>query len=360
MKKVLFVFNHPAPYKIRLLNEMAKFLDLTVIFERYKNKDRNKAFYFEHKMNFKTVKINGIPISKENIISNGVKKHIKHSKYDLIIMNGYSQFAEMNAIDYLIRKNIPYCLYINGGIIKEKEDLLHRYLKRKYISHSSFYLSPDERSNEYLTFYGADKNKIYNYPYSTIYKDEIARKLLTPEEITVARNNINITAKEVYISAGQLIKRKNYLTLTKCWPKDQNKLLLIAGVGKEEKLIRKYLRQNSIENVKLLGFLSRKELFSYYQISDAFIFPSNEDIYGHVINEAMSQGLPVISLPNVNAAHKLIHNGVNGYIISKLDKDTLLEALNDVILLDKNESIKEAKKNTIEEMVKVHKKILED
>lgn len=358
MKKVLFVFNHPAPYKVRLLNEIAKFLDLTVIFERDKNKDRNKAFYFEHEMNFKTVKINGLPIGKENIISNDVKKHIKHNHYDLIIMNGYSQFAEMSAINYLIKKRIPYCLYINGGIIKEKEDLIHRHLKKKYISHASFYLSPDDRSNEYLIYYGAKREKIYNYPYSTIYQDEIVHRLLSEDEIDKEKINKNITAKEVYISAGQLIKRKNYLSLVKCWPEDTNKLLLIAGIGKEEKAIRKYLRQNAIKNVKLLGFLSRNELFSYYRISNAFIFPSNEDIYGHVINEAMSQGLPVISLPNVNAARKLIHNEVNGYILPELNKVSLLKALNKVVTLDKNESINEAKKNTIEEMVKVHKTIL--
>ena len=140
MDKVLIVFNHPAPYKVKLFNELAKHIDLTVIFERDKASDRNKSFYDEKEYNFKTVKIGGLKVGKENIISSGVKKHLKNNKYDLIIMNGYSQFAEMRAINYLIKKDIPYTLYINGGIIKEKESSFRRNLKKKYIGNILLYL----------------------------------------------------------------------------------------------------------------------------------------------------------------------------------------------------------------------------
>ena len=358
MKKVLFVFNHPAPYKVRLLNEMANFIDLTVIFERDKNKDRSKAFYFENKYKFKTIKIKGIPIGKENIFSFGVLNHIKQNKYDLIIMNGYSQLAEMLAINYLIKHHIPYCLYINGGIIKQKECLFRRKLKEKYISHADFYLSPDKESNKYLSFYKAKEDRIFNYPYSTIYKKEMLEKPITSEEKIELKKELNISASHVYVSSGQLIKRKNYLSLIKHWPDNYEKLLLIMGDGKQRKEIEKYLKQNSIKNVKLLGFLSRNEMFKYYKIADAFIFPSNEDIYGHVVNEAMSQGLCIISTPNVNASKKLIHEGINGYIISSLDDPKFYSSLEDVLKLDKQNAIDEAHKNTIEEMVRIHKEIL--
>lgn len=43
--KILFVFNHPAPYKVELLKRIAKELDIFVLFERKTNKDRNSLFY---------------------------------------------------------------------------------------------------------------------------------------------------------------------------------------------------------------------------------------------------------------------------------------------------------------------------
>ena len=43
--RVLIIFNHPAPYKVNAFNELAKYVDLTVIFERTKAKDRPDSFY---------------------------------------------------------------------------------------------------------------------------------------------------------------------------------------------------------------------------------------------------------------------------------------------------------------------------
>ena len=357
MKKVLFVFNHPAPYKVRILNELASFLDLDVIFERQDNSDRNKNFYFEKDYKFNLLPIKGIKLGTEGFCSNGIIKILKKNKYDLVIMNGYSHLSEMKTIKYLKKHSLPYCLYINGGIIDKEESLFKRKLKTKYISGASFYMSPDENSDEYLVYYGADKSQIKRYVYSTIYESEILEKPLTKDEVIKERKKLNIDSKEVYISSGQLIKRKNYLSLVKKWPNDKDKMLLIAGDGKQRKEIEDYLSKSKKDNVRLLGFLKRDELLSYFRICDGFIFSSNQDIYGHVINEALSQGLPVLSLPNVNAAKKLIKDGYNGYIVKDIDK--LVSSLEKLKDCPKENSIKTAKENTIETMAESHKKILQ-
>lgn len=360
MSKVLIVFNHPAPYKVKLFNELAKHIDLTVIFERNKASDRNASFYEENRYAFNTVKIHGINVGRENIISKGIVKHLKHNSYDLVIMNGYSQFAEMKAIKYLIKHQKPYTLYINGGIIRKKESAYRRYLKKKYISHAENYLSPDENSNNYLVFYGADKSKIYNYPYSTIYANEIIPNLFDKETKFELRQEANIREEKVFVSCGQLIKRKNYFELIKNWSAiNPNYGLFIIGDGKQRAFLERYVKENKIHNVHLLGYLKRKELFDFYHLADAFIFPSDEDIYGHVINEAMSQGLPVISTPNVNASKKLIKNDYNGYIISSIEGNELKEAIDKISINSfENNAIETAKENTIEKMVEAHLDIL--
>ena len=361
MKKVLIVFNHPAPYKVALFNELSKYFDLTVIFERSKERDRSKAFYFEKEYAFKTVSIKGIPYGNMNIISHGVKNHIKHNEYDLIIMNGYRQFAELNAIKYLHKKKMPYVLYINGGIIKTKECKFVQKYKTKYISGASYYLSPDKESNKYLVYYGANSEKIFNYPYATIHESEILNKKVSPEDKLLMRKNNGIVASKVFVSCGQLIPRKNYFELIKKWktlPSDYT--LLIIGDGKEKKKYLRYIKEHNLQNIKLLGFLPRKEIFEYYQLSDAFIFPSKEDIYGHVINEAMSQGLPIISTPNVNAAKHLIRNGKTGYIVPSISSHDFSVALSQIMDDDTFEyCIAEAKENTLEKMALVHKELFE-
>ena len=356
MKKVLFVFNHPAPYKVRLLNKLSEFLDLDVIFERHKASDRNKAFYYERDYKFNLLPIKGIKVGAENFISKGIVKAIKRRHYDYVIMNGYSTFTEMKAIKYLKSIGEPYCLYINGGIINRDEPRWKTNLKRKYISGAEFYMSPDENSDNYLVYYGAIQSLIKSYTYSTVYESEIIKSLPSEKEIRDLKEDLHIYADKVYVSCGQLIKRKNYIDLIKAWPNDKNKVLIIIGDGKQRKHIQNLIKKNSIRNVKLIGYQQRERMFDYYKIANGFIFPSRKDIYGHVINEALSQGLPVISFENVNSAKKLIEEGKNGYIVNSIED--LISSLEKLDRCDKKYCVEIAKKNTIEIMVEEHKKIL--
>ena len=362
MKKILIVFNHPAPYKVAFFNELAKYYDLTVIFERNKEKSRNKKFYYETKYNFKTVHIKGFPFGNMNFVSGGVKNHLKNNKYDLVIMNGWRQNAERRGIKYLNKHHIPFVLYINGGIIKARELSLITKIKTKYISSAAYYFSPDKESNKYLVYYGANCEHIFNYPYATISESEILANPISSEEKVIMRKNKNIVGSKVFVSCGQLIKRKNYFELIKRWsnlPSDF--ILLIIGDGKEKRRYLSYIKKHNLTNIKLLGFMSRKEIFEYYRLSDAFIFPSKEDIYGHVINEAMSQGLPIISTPNVNAAKHLIRDGQTGYIIPSINSNEFTESLSKILDTDTFfNCTNEAKENTLEKMVNKHIEELEE
>lgn len=358
MKKVLIVFNHPAPYKVRLFNELSKSFDLHVIFERGSASDRNSKFYFENKYNFTTHKIKGLPLGKENILSSGVKNHIKNNKYDLIIMNGYSQLAEMKAISFMKKSDIPYLLYINGGIIK-RESKLKKAIKTHFISGAKAYLSPDEQSNKYLVYYGAEENRIFNYPYSTIFENEIIKN--NQEKAKIRQEN-GIKFEKVFVSSGQLIRRKNYLSLIEAWKQIPSEYgLYIFGDGKQKNKIIKCIKKNNLNNVVLEGFQSRENMFKFFSCADGFLFPSKEDIYGHVINESLSQGLPVISTNKVNSAVKLINDGKNGYLLSKIDGASLLTAINKLSENDHfDECVKTAKENTIEKMSIRHIEIINE
>ena len=358
MKKVLIVFNHPAPYKVRLFNELSKYFDLHVIFERLSASDRNKGFYFEEKYNFTTHKIHGIKVGHEGFISKGVRKHLEYNEYDLVIMNGYSHHAERKAIDWMKKWHAPYVLYINGGTIK-KESWLKAKIKKHYISRANAYFSPDEESNKYLVHYGANPKVIFNYPYSTIYEKEIVS---TKPDKAKLREELGIKFDKVFVSSGQLIARKNYLSLVKEWKKFQgNYGFFLIGDGKQRKEIEKLIKEENLQNVVLTGFLSREEMFKYFQAANAFLFPSKEDIYGHVINEAMSQGIPAISTNKVNSAIKLIKDGENGYLLEKLEGDEFKNAVENILKLDTfNKCIETAKENTIEKMAARHVEMIQE
>lgn len=352
--KILFVFNHPAPYKVALLNGLSAHHDLHVIFERGKAKDRQNEFYNEQNYQFTLHKIKGINLGIDNHFSFAVKNHIKHNKYDLIIMNGYSKLTEMIALRYLKRKKIPYIFYINGGIVKKENKLIYK-LKKYFISGAALYFSPAYKANEYLVHYGAPEHLIKNYPYSTVYENEIVKSRLTTKEKETFWREKGIVGTNFTICVTSFIKRKNNESIIKAW-RDvaADKMLIIVGGGplqhEYEELIKKY----NLKNVFLLPYASKEKVFNYLKHSDNAVYLSNYDIYGHVINEALAHGLNVLTSQNMIAAAEVIKDDINGLFVTK----NISESINN--LFSKNyfeAALKSA--ISIEESIQKHLEILE-
>lgn len=68
------------------------------------------------------------------------------------------------------------------------------------------------------------------------------------------------------------------------------------------------------DNISLLGHLSSDRLREAMSRADLFIFPTLEDGYAYVLNEAAAAGLPVLTTPNC-CGPDLIRDGVNGWIL---------------------------------------------
>lgn len=352
--KVLFVFNHPAPYKVRLFNELAKSIDLFVIFERSSASDRNKDFYNCLELNFTHLIIDKCNYSNENTFTSEVKNYIKkhHYEFDLIIMNGYSTIAERKAIFYMKRKHINFTLYINGGVIR-KENWLKRWYKTKIILSAKNYVSPCKEASKYLLHYGAKEKDIYHYPYSTVYEDEVLKTPLTKEEKGRLKEQYNLPKGFIFVSPSQFISRKNNIDLIKTF-KGREELLLLIGDGPLLDEYYKVIKEENIQNVLIKNFVSKKELFEIMKACDAFITLSKEDIYGHTINEAFANGLPVISSKKVISSLHLIEEGKNGYLVDITSKDSIHTTIDGINKCDIESCLKTARKNTIEKSASKH------
>ena len=356
--RVLIIFNHPAPYKVNAFNELAKYVDLTVLFERTKAKDRPDSFYSNNEYQFKHLFLKDGYVGKEGTISNNVRKYIKNNKdnFDVILMNGYSHLAEIKAIKYMHKHDIKFGLLINGGVIK-KESCLKRKYKSSLISKASYYLSPSKASNDYLIYYGANKEKIYNYPYCNMFKKEIGASF--NEEKDVIREKYHLPKdKRIFINASQFIERKNNILLMSLF-KNRDDHLVLVGDGPLKNKYQNYIKENNLNNVHLISYLPKDELFKLYRASDAHISLSKEDIFGHTILEALANGLPVISSKNIVSALEYIKDDYNGYLVDVTNTKEISEAMNKVSNINKDNILKSVINNTFENSAKAIYEILE-
>jgi glycosyltransferase involved in cell wall biosynthesis len=356
--KILIVFNQPAPYKVNLFNLLAKDNDIHVIFERKTASNRNKKFYSSNQYNFSHEFFAHGAFGEENSNTGELVKHLKKHHYDLIIMNGYATLTEMRTISYMNKHHIKWSLFINGGLVK-KESKLKKRLKTKYISSASNYLSPCKEANEYLIYYGAKEENIFLYPNSTIYDRDLVSKPLNNKEKEVLRKELNLPQGSIIISPCQFISRKNNMKLLEVF-KDRKETLLLVGSGVEKEKYLDYIKSNNMNNVIILDYLKSSELNRYYQASNAFITLSKEDIYGHTTNEAMAQGIPVISSNKVVASLHLIRNGENGFIVSPNDTKAINDALDNLNEGMYIHSLETARENTLEKQAKRITKIFKE
>lgn len=357
--KILIVFNHPAPYKVNVFNELNKLIPIDVVFERCSAKNRNKKFYEQNKYEFNHFFLKKGAFGEENSLTLELVNFLKNNKYDLVIMNGYSTLTELLAISYLNFHKIDWCLFINGGIIKNDSDLRY-WIKKRIISSASYYLSPCPESNEYLIHYGAKNRNIFSYPNSTVYSYQQLDRPLTKQEKNQLREKLNLPIdKKIFISPCQFINRKNNVQLIRSFINKEEVLLLI-GSGVQQPLYETIIKENSMNNVIILPYKSSDELNEYYKASDCFITLSKQDIYGHTTNEAMSQGIPCISSDNVISSLHLIKNGYNGYIVNVKKQEEIDNAISKINESMNKNALSIAKENTIEKQARaIYEAILE-
>ena len=88
---------------------------------------------------------------------------------------------------------------------------------------------------------------------------------------------------------------------------------LIVGEGNE----RRFLEEN-MSTVELPGFLDGEELSQAYAHMDVFIFPSDTDAYGNVIQEANASGVPCI-VTEFGGPKFIVQEGETGFVAKNLD-----------------------------------------
>ena len=356
MKSVFFLFSHPAPYKVNLFNGLSQHVDLTVFFERTLGRYQRMQYVDPNRYQFKHRFLKGFPVGKENHFSLEVIAHLKAHSYDYVVMNGYSSLTEIITILFLQRHRIPYYIYVNGGMIR-KESFLKFQLKKRLISKAIGFFSPTKFIDDYLVYYGATIDKIVHYPYSTVFDNELLAQPLSPQDKLSLRRVIGLPLEgKIFMAIGEFIPRKNFSALIQAWRSVPASMhLMLIGEGKQEGHYRRLIKRYQLKNIHLTSFQPKNLILSYLRSSDGFILLSKEDIYGHVVNEALSQGIPVLASDKVIAAKVLIQSGVNGYLLSLFDIHRLPKLLHQLLLIQPSvASQRIAKSQTIEAMVQTH------
>jgi phosphatidylinositol alpha-mannosyltransferase len=142
-------------------------------------------------------------------------------------------------------------------------------------------------------------------------------RTLSEQPVTIVPNGINIkkfaskpsTAirhpkMKTILYVGRLENRKGVKYLIQAFNDLQHRRsdvqLLIAGTGVDEDKLREYVKDNDIDGVTFLGFISEEDKIHHLHRADLFCSPAYYgESFGIVLLEAMAAGVPIVAGDNV-------------------------------------------------------------
>lgn len=364
---ILFVTNVPAPYRVDFFNELAKYCKLTVCYERHTSNERDVDWKNENERSFKEIFCTAKNMSTDKSIGFDLIRRIKKEEFDHLIISGYSSPSVMLLITYCKLCRIPYYIETDGGFAK-KDKLPIKILKHFLIVKAKGIFTTCDELENYFKDIGYN-GVIYKYPLSSFSKKEIFDAPADISEKNAYRTELGITEKRIVLTVGRFTYKngygKGYDTVLNAAALLNDKSIgwYIVGGNPTEEFVR--MKENmDLDNIHYVDFVKPNILRKYYRAADVFVLMTIGDVWGLVINEAMSCGLPVITTDKCIAGLEMVENGINGYIIPVGD-DSLLAHKTDKIINDSSiqnafakASIEKVSYFTIENMVDKHINVL--
>lgn len=341
--KLLFIYNIPSPYRVEFINELAKYIDFKLFFEKDNAKHRNNNWLANDNLK----KENVLYINRN--ILNFIKLLYHIHKSEIVILGGYSTKISIFLIIFLKVIKKDFILNADGGFIKKESKLKYK-IKNFLIKSAKYWLSTGIETNKYLKYYGAKEENIFIYPFTSVNKNEI-----------LLQKKLKKKKRRKVLFVGSFKKEKGIDKLVKTATLSPNLDFVFVGGKPSSRLV--YLSEKK-ENILFIDHVNKQELKNYYIEADLFVFPTYSDVWGLVINEAMAQGLPIITTDKCIAGIEMIKSDDIGKIIPvNTSAEKLAEYIDYAAYnyenFNTNKIINIAHEYTIEKMAEAHIKIID-
>lgn len=320
-KKILFTTSHPAPYWDIIYNDISKNADITVYYNRIKDKD--KAWKNQNNVKGKV----------ESEIS--LKEKINDIKnIDFAVLGGWNNKNNLLFMFLLILFRKPFAFF--SDVPDENNITLFKKIFKKifFMFVPFLYLTGKTGKEHYQKYYGIKDSKIKIFPYGINLPDEKLIKEKIDRRINEMKN-VKDSKLKIFI-ANRFLERKGYKTVYKAFKLLNEKGLLnkfdIVIAGKGEFFDEYEKKFNNLQsNIKLLGWIEFDEYNNNLNDCDIYLHSSYFEPYGIPVIDAMIHGKIVIASDGVMSALDNIKNEENGFIYSKYDEKKLVSILEKLI-----------------------------
>jgi glycosyltransferase involved in cell wall biosynthesis len=232
-------------------------------------------------------------------ITPGYIWHLMRARPAAVVTNEMG-FRSLIALAYGAAFRKPVFIWWGGTLHTERQaGPIRRALRAIFARWAKRWISYGWTSTEYLRSIGVSDDRIL----------EIQNAVDENRFISLAKPAFQIAPRPVLLHVGQLIARKGVEPLFRAAAELQQEgltfSLLLVGNGPEKQNLQQLAAELRLENVHFESALPPDQMPAVYRSADALIFPTLEDVWGLVANEAMLSDLPVLCSVCAGCAHEL-------------------------------------------------------
>ena len=361
MDKIVVITTNIAPYRKRWCEELAKYYKVKIIYTKDHDYERDDRWLQKQSESCEIFKLKNDKDEYDPICFDVIDV-IKENRDALIIFDGYGPKTNMLGLLYCRLTGRKVYTNVDGYALGEKRSKVKDLIKKVIISKlCTYFFCSSEATKRHLIENGADPDKITVHNFSSITEDAIIERPLNNEEKMEIRKELGIESeKQIVISVGAFIPRKRYEDLIQAVLNCQTDcdLYLVGGKPTEGYLSL----QGESDRIHYVDFVMPDQVYKYYLASDLFVLPSQTDVWGLVLNEALAEGLPAISSDNCIASMSLIDG--NGFIYETGNVEQLTECIDKCLDKEANRrmsqrSLEIIKDFTIENTVRLQRPAIE-
>lgn len=272
-----------------------------------------------------------LPKNKKSIIKYIYQYTIK-TRYQLISLAGWSHPIAIIILFLAWLKKIPLVVDSDTHLSPHTSNFkktIKRILYPILFKLPDVFLPAGTRQSDYLKHYGVPNNKIV-IEKMTVDVKSIQNYIdqLPAHARETIRHTLRLQSTDfVFLFVGRLIEQKGIVELLDAFSTIDrpNAHLLIVGNGPLNNFVKKFTIEN--KRIHFAGWLEKEKLISMYFISDVFVFPTHQDGWGLVINEALAAGLPVIATEETGCIDDLVIPHKTGLIIKSKCADDIKIAM---------------------------------
>jgi glycosyltransferase involved in cell wall biosynthesis len=225
--------------------------------------------------------------------------HLLRFRPEVVVTNemGFRTFV---SLAYGAMFGRPVWVWWGGTLHTERKvGPVRRAVRKIFALWAKRWISYGESSTEYLLSLGVDEGHILQIQNAVDERRFEAR--VEPE--------FDLKPRPVVLHVGQFIARKGIESLLRATAAVQKEghefSLLLVGSGPDKQALERLAAELRIENVHFQSSRPPEKMPSVYRSADVLIFPTLEDVWGLVANEAMLSGLPVLCSKYAGCAEEL-------------------------------------------------------